>query len=370
MQDVRCVCRTGAARHPPGRAGGAARSIGRTASPGGEGVYRRSQTAGAGDRRRADETTVKDEPAGPAGQKDGLDDICKIDPKACPKIHLEKEAAKPLGEQTRAYVRSLRERTDSRIVLPAGLVEVGGEVAFITGQSPLAEETLAFTDLALLRLAARRSFIDSLELNLGGNFAVKQPTDAGEPFYQGVTLGARLEFREGLAAELSGAHAPLVQNHGNAWILEEGFSFKHKVHRYLRFRLGVGGSVTSVDYEQPDAQPFWLQEAFGHGKAQFGDKKAAFWVGVDYRIPIASSPDQDRPDPRYGYLNPQTGIGLEIGGVVSAWFEGWDVYVVYRVIDRGDDEQPETQLPLLDGGFDQRQFIFGVRHQFGRPRLR
>ena len=32
-------------------------------------------------------------------------------------------------------------------------------------------------------------------------------------------------------------------------------------------------------------------------------------------------------------------IGLEIGGVVSASFEGSDVYAVYRVIDRGDAEQ-------------------------------
>lgn len=321
---------------------------------------------GQGPARNSD-GAAEDQPSAAVAPEPGLDDICKIDPEACPTIDFKKEAAKPLTQLPHVHVSSLREKTDPRIVLRAGEVEAGGEVAYVTGQSPLVDERLAFTDLAFVRLAARRSFIDSLELDLGATFAIKQPTGASEPFYQGATLGARLEFREGLAAELSGSHAPLIRNDGNAWSLEEGFAFKHEVYRYLRFRLGAGGSVTTLAYERPTARPFWLQEAFGRGEAQFGDTNAAFWVGADYHVPIASSPNGEQPDPVYGSLDPRIGIGLEIGGVVSTRDEGWDVYAIYRVVDRGDAERPETELPILDGGFDQTQFIFGVRHQFGPP---
>lgn len=43
--------------------------------------------------------------------------------------------------------------------------------------------------------------------------------------------------------------------------------------------------------------------------------------------------------------------------------EAWDVYAVYAVIDRGELGKPETTLPNLDGGFDQRQLVVGVRYR-------
>jgi hypothetical protein len=45
------------------------------------------------------------------------------------------------------------------------------------------------------------------------------------------------------------------------------------------------------------------------------------------------------------------------------------LFVDFAVIDRGELSDPSTRLPILDGGFDQRQVIFGVtRHIEGKPR--
>ena len=56
---------------------------------------------------------------------------------------------------------------------------------------------------------------------------------------------------------------------------------------------------------------------------------------------------------------------FRIGSVYSV-VKSWDVYVEYAVIDRGDDTAPRTVLPILDGGFDQRQLTFGIARHFAR----
>ena len=49
--------------------------------------------------------------------------------------------------------------------------------------------------------------------------------------------------------------------------------------------------------------------------------------------------------------------------------KNWDVFVEYAVVDRGELSDAATRLPILDGGFDQQQAIFGVaRHFSGSPK--
>jgi len=41
----------------------------------------------------------------------------------------------------------------------------------------------------------------------------------------------------------------------------------------------------------------------------------------------------------------------------------WDLFAELAIVDRGDLSNPATRLPVIDGGFDQRQVLFGVtRH--------
>ena len=91
------------------------------------------------------------------------------------------------------------------------------------------------------------------------------------------------------------------------------------------------------------------------------------WVGLGYAIPVISRGS----DPTTGLaVDPQPRLDFRIGTVWSVVKE-WDLYAEFAVIDRGDMADPATRLPILDGGFDQQQVIFGVtRHIEGKRRSR
>jgi hypothetical protein len=75
----------------------------------------------------------------------------------------------------------------------------------------------------------------------------------------------------------------------------------------------------------------------------------AGWFGFSYSLPLAHDG---------AMLDPQPRMDLSLG-VVLSFVDHWDVFARYEIIDRGDTAM-HTQLPILDGGFDQRQIIFGA----------
>jgi hypothetical protein len=88
---------------------------------------------------------------------------------------------------------------------------------------------------------------------------------------------------------------------------------------------------------------------------------AGIWLGASYHAPFVRS---DAPG-----VDPRVRLGFDIGGVYSV-AASWDFYVDLAIIDRGDASNPVTTLPVLDGGFDQQQIIFGVtRHWPARHRI-
>ena len=52
----------------------------------------------------------------------------------------------------------------------------------------------------------------------------------------------------------------------------------------------------------------------------------------------------------------------------------WDMFAAFTIVDRGDLSRAQTLLPMLDGGFDQKQFILGLSRRldlkFGGKRSR
>ena len=83
------------------------------------------------------------------------------------------------------------------------------------------------------------------------------------------------------------------------------------------------------------------------------------WVGIAYAVPVQHSGS----DPTTGLaIDPQPRLDFHAGTVLSLVKE-WDLFADFAVIDRGDLANPATRLPILDGGFDQKQIVFGViRH--------
>jgi hypothetical protein len=62
-----------------------------------------------------------------------------------------------------------------------------------------------------------------------------------------------------------------------------------------------------------------------------------------------------------------TTLGLSVGAWARSRTTGWELFAILTVVDRGELDDPSTQLPILDGGFDQTQLSLGVQHRFQPP---
>jgi hypothetical protein len=255
-------------------------------------------------------------------------------------------------------------KTDERIVMPTGHLQVAGEMAFLMSKRSPYASGVAFTDLALFRLALRRSFAEWFELYAGAAVLPKQPTTTHAPVFHGAHFGAQAEFAPGFGASLGGGVGPMFGADGVYYRGGPALSWKPSVSRHLRFVVGLGNAWTYLAYEQETDPAFWLGEVVTHAETQIGDENASMWVGLDYAVPFANSPHSTSPDPTRGYLDPQVRMNVEVGGAMSLRSDGWTVYATYTIVDRGELDKPETTLPILDGGFDQHQVVVGVEYRF------
>ena len=312
------------------------------------------------------------EPAvAPAKPDAGLDDLCKLDPTACPKLAGER-APLPVREGALASapaIRSVRgdigSKVSERFTMPAGYTEVGGELALVTSDAVLTPGKLGFGDLALFRPSARRSFGDRVELSLGTSLLAKQPTGGHDWLWQGVSLGALLEPWDGYAFTLGVQGGPLVGGNGSVWSAAPGFAAKWALDRDARVLLSLANDFTALDGSGQLGARSWLDEVALGGEVQFGHREAAAWVGVDYAVPLAKHGDQPL-SPAPLALHPTVRLDLQVGGVVRVGdHDDWDLFAYYAWIDRGTLGHPATLLPVLDGGFDQHQVVLGVHHRFG-----
>jgi len=80
-------------------------------------------------------------------------------------------------------------------------------------------------------------------------------------------------------------------------------------------------------------------------------------LGTELALPVAHS----------ATIDPSTRLDLTIGTVYSA-VRDWDLYAELTFRDRGTTMLPATTLPIVDGGFDQRQFVVGITRRFSEER--
>lgn len=262
----------------------------------------------------------------------------------------------------RSYVESPGSKFTDDFLLPSGVVEVGGELAFVTSGPALRGRDLDFTDLALGRVRMRKRIAEWVEvfLNVGG--LVKQPKYTDEPVFQGGLLGFRVPFAKHFAAEVLWSAGPLLESAGLYWQAEQMILAKPRIDRSTRFQLRAGGAFTRLVFENAARPSLWMEQLVLGAELDLGEEKGGGWLGFDYRIPIASGP---RGEGTLAPFDPAVELGVQVGGILSPRSD-WDLFVSYSIIDRGDLSEPRTTLPILDGGFDQKQILFGVQHRFGR----
>jgi hypothetical protein len=245
------------------------------------------------------------------------------------------------------------------LVMPSG-GELGAQMRFITADSMDGAGPLKFTDLALFGLSGRYSVFEKLELSAQVDFLPKQPSTSDEKVWQEVAAGVRSPLGKHVAIALSGGGGHLMNSAG-MWS-REAFNLEWKKpidEQFLAFDVKAG--IDGLGLQAPNTpESAFLTEVGVSTSALFSlDRKWGAWGGISYAVPVQHS----GVDPTtHLAIDPQPRLDFHAGTVLSLVKE-WDLYVDFAVIDRGDAANPATRLPILDGGFDQKQIVFGViRH--------
>jgi hypothetical protein len=259
---------------------------------------------------------------------------------------------------------SVREHSQNTVLLPEGDLELGGEMTFLTSDlAPEGGDSLDFTDVGLLMLNARYSF-GSVELAATADFLVKQPSFMDEWVPQSGSLSTRVALGVGQALALQIEGGPLLRELGIWEAAQLAIQAKRVVHETIVFEGALGGNFTHINFDQPTPREFWFSEVVVGLKTILRTPFPAFaaWVTADLSIPVAGSPDRDSPDP-LGFLDPQTRLNFSVGAAYLL-ADRWNLYASLAVIDRGDEENPESMLPILRGGFDQQHLTLGVQYRW------
>jgi hypothetical protein len=244
--------------------------------------------------------------------------------------------------------------------------EIGASLNFLTSEASLGDEKLAFTDVMLLRLHALVSLGD-YELFVGSDLLPKQPSYTNELVWQGSLAGVRTSFGPSWSAWLRAQGGPQLAREGYWMSADAAAEHQYALQRELFVESSLGWSHSQLKFKGDVDRPFFVAEAFAKIGLALRDprhNKFAVWLNFQYFYPILSGPDSASPDLRRGHLAPQPRVNMHMGAL-GAITENVDLFVEYSILDRGDLEDAPTTLPILNGGFDQRQILFGFMRHFG-----
>jgi hypothetical protein len=251
------------------------------------------------------------------------------------------------------------------MVMPQGL-ELTGAMRFIMSEPVFDDEKVRFSDLALFTLGGRYSLFSKLELSAHASFLAKQPSITDEKPWQNVGVGLRSPLGKRVALAITGAGGHLIDHQGK-WTQEAiTLQWRKPIAELVQF--DISGGMDAIGIDARNSTSAFITEVMVAGKALVREPYGHWgaWVGLGYAVPVASN----GIDPTTGLeIDPQPRLDFKIGTVVS--LNHWDLFAELAIVDRGDMSNPATRLPVLDGGFDQKQVIMGVsRHIDTKPSKR
>lgn len=248
-----------------------------------------------------------------------------------------------------------RSHASGWLVAPPGW-NVGGEMRFITAESAPTGERIKLTDMALLRLRARWTATRRLGLSASADVLAKQLDTTHEPLLQGGSLSAKLATSKTVALAAGVSGGPTL---GGGWWgdTSAGVVHRSRIEDFISFQVGAGGLAIMVNAE--DTARTWQADATGSAELTFHTPRGewAMWFGTELALPVAHADT----------IDPSTRLDLTMGTVFSA-VRDWDLYAEFTFRDRGTTKLPATILPIIDGGFDQRQVVVGIIRRFTKER--
>jgi hypothetical protein len=255
---------------------------------------------------------------------------------------------------------SARGVSQDYVVMPPG-AELTGTMRFITSPAVPGfgnEEALRFSDLALFTMGGRYSLLTKLEVSAAVSFLAKQPSSTDEKPWQSVAVGLRSPLGKQVALAINGSGGHLIDHQG-AWTAESiTLQWRKPIERILLF--DVSGGLEGIGITARDAPSAFITEVSVNTSALLREPHGHWgsWIGIGYALPVNVRGTDPTTDLK---IDPQPRLDFKIGTVIS--MKQWDLFAELAVVDRGDLSNPATRLPVLEGGFDQRQILFGVtRH--------
>jgi hypothetical protein len=238
------------------------------------------------------------------------------------------------------------------LVAPPGY-NIGGELRFITAATSPDGPRIRFTDLALLRLQTRWTASRRIELSGSVDLLAKQPDSRKDIFIQGGGLGVKIATSKANAIAAGVSGGPTMGDDGFWGSVGTGVIHRSRIEEFLAFQYGGGASATGL--RMGDDDPVWQAGLAGSSELVFHTPRGEFatWLGFDLDLPIVHS----------DALDPRSRLGVTVGMVFAA-VKDWDIYTTFSWRDRGTTDLPATTLPIIDGGFDQKQFAVGLTRRF------
>ena len=258
----------------------------------------------------------------------------------------------------------IRRQGSDQIVSGQRELELSSELVFVTSRLPTAGvPQLYFTDLGLWRARVAFTLIPGLRLTAAATFLPKQPATLDEPFWQAASAGARVALADWAAFGLDGEYGNLLAGTGHHGSAAFGLQLRTLMNRSFMWEGRVGAMGTRLWPAQSTGEALWFAEAGAAGQFQVcwggcREHNGATWLGIDFAVPVYRHPGSAGVAQPF-VIDPRTRLGVTVGSFFNV-SNTWDFYGTVSWIDRGDPDVPGTELPVLDGGFDQVQVAFGL----------
>lgn len=238
------------------------------------------------------------------------------------------------------------------LVAPPGW-NLGGEMRFITADSAISGEPINMTDMAILRLRTRWTATRRIELSGTVDLLAKQLDTTDESIPQGGSLAAKVATSRTVALGASVSGGPTLGGGGYWGSAGTGVVHRSHIERFIAFQVGGGALATAVEQDQMARR--WQADVTLSSELVFHTPRGewAMWGGVEMAFPVVHDES----------IDPHSRLDITLGTVFAA-VRDWDLYAELTYRDRGNTMMPETVLPIVDGGFDQRQIVVGITRRF------
>lgn len=240
--------------------------------------------------------------------------------------------------------------------------DMGGELRLLTSDQGVGGGApLKLSDVGLLRAKVRVTASRRIEASGAVDLLAKQPSYTDELVVQGATFGVKVAVSRKWALATSVAGGPTLDDSGFWGSGGTALVYRSHPDETLSFQVSAGASATALSLDGDGDDP-WLTEASAGGMIMIHSPNGWFgmWLGGGLNVPVVHA----------DAIEPATRLDLTVG-TVYAVVPDWDIYLEAGIFDRGDAGHPATQLPILDGGFDQRTIMVGVSRRFaGKSRDR